>query len=254
MRKKLGIIQSRGLGDIVIALPIALHYHQEENMEIFWPVEQQWVEQLSKYVPWVNWIPLQRDSGAFFYDVPMSLLQQLGCDQTLCLYQALTGHPEFTDVPWFQHVPFDRYKYIAAGRPFTDKLRLNECITRNDWAEEQMFQRMVGVDHPPYVVTHLTSSEQTVRFDPAMIPEGWMTIPITQEGSIFEWLKVIERAEAIIFTDSVMANLVDGLDLEGPERYFIPQHHIQLTPTLLGEWTWLHNPDLKPQATIFRAS
>jgi hypothetical protein len=183
----------------------------------------------------------------------MSLLQQLGCDQTLCLYQALTGHPEFTRVPWFQHVAFDRYKYIAAGLPFTDKLRLSECITRDAHAE-QMFQRMVGSDHPPYVVTHLSSSEQTVRFDPKLIPEGWMTIPITQEGSVFEWLTVIARAEAIIFTDSVFANMIDGLDLEGPERYFIPQHHIQLTPTLLGDWTWLPNPDLNPQASIFKAS
>jgi hypothetical protein len=92
-----------------------------------------------------------------------------------------------------------------------------------------------------------------VRYDPQIIPEGWRTIPITTEGRIFDWLSIIESAEAIIMTDSVMANLVDGLDLEGPERYFIPQHHIQLTATLLGNWRYLANPDLKPQATIFRA-
>jgi hypothetical protein len=92
-----------------------------------------------------------------------------------------------------------------------------------------------------------------VRYDPEIIPEGWRTIPITTEGRIFDWLALIESAEVIIMTDSVMANLVDGLDIQGPERYFIPQHHIQLTATHLGAWTYLANPELKPQAQIFRA-
>ena len=35
--KKLGIIQTRGLGDIHIALPIAFFY-KKKGFEIYWPI------------------------------------------------------------------------------------------------------------------------------------------------------------------------------------------------------------------------
>ena len=82
MTKKLGIIQSRGLGDIVLALPIALHY-QEQGYEIFWPITDTWVKQMQHYVPWVKWIPLQQDNGAFFYDIPKTLLRNFKCDEII---------------------------------------------------------------------------------------------------------------------------------------------------------------------------
>ena len=92
-----------------------------------------------------------------------------------------------------------------------------------------------------------------MRYDSQIIPEGWLTINITDQGRIFDWLKIIEGAEVVIMTDSVFANLVDGMDIQGPERYFIPQHHIQLTATFLGAWTYLANPELKQAAVIFGA-
>lgn len=252
-KKRMGIIQTRGLGDIIIALPIALHYHQQ-GYHVHWCVVDTWVEQLSAQVPWIKWIPIEPDSGAFFYDTPMARLKNFGCEDIICLYQALTGHPEFTQEPWFQHTGFDQYKYIKAAVPFKHKLLLPQCITRDPARESVLKSKILNGDvTTPYVITHLTSSEQTVRYDPEIIPDGWRVIPIATQGRIFDWLSVIESAEVIIMTDSVMANLVDGLDLEGPERYFIPQHHIQLTATLLGAWQYLPNPDLKPSAQIFRA-
>jgi len=251
--KKLGIIQTRGLGDIMIALPIALNYH-EQGYHVHWPVVSSWVEQLAAQVPWVKWIPIEPDHGPFFYDIPRERLKNFGCDEIICLYQALTGHPEFTTEPWFQHTSFDQYKYQRAGMAFKDKLRLPECITRDPQREADLKAKILGTDTvTPYVVTHLSSSEQTVKYDPAIIPEGWRTVPITTEGRIFDWLSIIESAEVLIMTDSVMANLVDGMDIQGPERYFIPQHHIQLTATHLGAWTYLANPELKRNAVIFAA-
>jgi hypothetical protein len=217
-------------------------------------VVSSWVEQLAAQVPWVKWIPIEPDHGPFFYDIPRERLKNFGCDEIICLYQALTGHPEFTTEPWFQHTSFDQYKYQRAGMAFKDKLRLPECITRDPQREADLKAKILGTDTvTPYVVTHLSSSEQTVKYDPAIIPEGWRTVPITTEGRIFDWLSIIESAEVLIMTDSVMANLVDGMDIQGPERYFIPQHHIQLTATHLGAWTYLANPELKRNAVIFAA-
>ena len=249
-KKKLGIIQTRGLGDIIIALPIAKFYH-DQGWHIHWPITDTWVEQLEHHAPWVKWIPVKADAGPFFYDIPMERLKNFKCDEIICLYQALSGHPEFTREPYFQHTGFDQYKYIRAGVPFLNKWKLNECITRDAEREQAMYDKVVTSDK--YVVTHLTASHSTAGFDSSIIPADWQIVPITNDGYIFDWLKVIEGAESIIMTDSVMSNLVDQLGL-GTDRYYIPLNHIQLTPTFGHDWTWLDNPNLDPRVKIFQAS
>ena len=237
MTKKLGIIQSRGLGDIVLALPIALHY-KEQGYEILWPITDVWVEQMQHYVPWIKWIPLKQDSGAFFYDTPKTLLRNFKCDEIICLYNSLTGHPEFAEEPFFQFTTFDQYKYAKAGVPFLDKWRLNECIKRDPAREQALYDQKVK--NPLYAVTHLTSSQHTVPFDASVIPQEWDVIDIDNTGWIFDWLKVIEGAQSIIMTNSVFANMVDLLKI-GDDKYFIPLHHLNWSPTFGTQWTWLHN-------------
>jgi len=83
-----------------------------------------------------------------------------------------------------------------------------------------------------------------------MVPEDWDIIDITSEGYIFDWLKIIEGAESIIMTDSCMANLVDQLNI-GDDRYFIPIHHIGLTPVHGNHWTWIQNPHLDNKSQMF---
>jgi hypothetical protein len=63
--KRLGIIQSRGLGDIVIALPIARHYY-DQGWEILWPICQEFIHNFKDTVPWVKWISVTTDQGSFF--------------------------------------------------------------------------------------------------------------------------------------------------------------------------------------------
>jgi hypothetical protein len=102
------------------------------------------------------------------------------------------------------------------------------------------------------VVTHLNASHSVAGFDHSVIPEGWQVIPITEEGYIFDWIKIIENAESVIMTDSVMSNMVDQLNI-GTDRYYIPLNHIQLTPVFGNEWTWLDNPTIDPKVKIFQA-
>jgi hypothetical protein len=236
MTKRLGIIQSRGLGDLIIALPIAGHYHRQ-GYEIYWPICEEFMGSMTKAAPWVKWIPLQPDTGAFFYDIPMQRLKNFRVDEVLCLYQALTGHPEFSAEKYFQYTKFDQYKYIKAGVPFLDKWRLGEYITRDPQREQALYDRLVT--NPNYVVTHLTGSTARATFDTAMIPEGWQTIEIDQQtDSIFDWLKILEGAQSLVMIDSVFSNLVDQLHI-GDDRYFIQRSHIGLTPVQGGHWTWI---------------
>jgi len=237
MSKKLGIIQSRGLGDLVIALPIARWYQEKEGYdEIIWPVCEEFISHMQPVAPWVKWVPVTTDRGSFFYDQPLQRLRNFRVDDVLCLYQALTGH-RFHEEKWFQHTSFDQYKYIQAGVPFLEKWNLAQCITRNPEREQDLYDRVVK--NPNYVVVHLEGSDHRATWDDDMVPEDWQTIYITPESDcIWDWLKVLEGAQSIVCVDSVFANIVDQLGI-GTDRYFISRSHIGLTPVQGQHWQWL---------------
>lgn len=254
--KKLGIIQSRGLGDIVIALPIA-NYYRQEGWEIYWPICEEFWGSVKETAPWINWIPVPTDSGAFFYDVPMQRLSNLGVENAICLYQALTGHPELQGRQEFQITKFDQVKYHAAGVPFLEKWNLKDCITRNPQREQAVKDQLKIREGDHYVVVHLEGSDHRASYDPSWIPEGWRTIEITNlTDSVFDWLAVLEGAQAIITVDSVFSNIVDQLKItESVDSYFIPRSHIHLTPVLGGSWTVLDPGEaVKKRIAIFRSS
>ena len=121
---KLGILQSRGLGDLVIALPIA-KYYADQGHEIYWPICEPFWASVKDHAPWVKWIPIPVDAkGDFFYVEPMKRLKAFGVSETICLYQSLNVMPELAQVPYFQIQHFDEFKYSRAGVPFLDKWKL----------------------------------------------------------------------------------------------------------------------------------
>lgn len=236
-KKKLALIQSRGLGDLVIALPIARHYY-DQGWEIYWPVVEEFVSSMAPAAPWVNWIPIPYDPpGRYFYDVPMQRLKNLKIDEIICLYQALTGHPEFSEEIYFQHTKFDQYKYIRAGVPFLKKWTLADCIIRNTDREQALYDRVIR--NPNYAVVHLQGSDYRASVDLSIIPSDWQTVEITQiTDNIWDWLTILERAQSLILVDSVYANIVDQMNI-GTDRYFLRRSHIGLTPVLGQDWTWI---------------
>lgn len=246
-REPLGLIQSRGLGDIIIALPIARYYH-DQGRQVHWPISKEFIPHLVPYVPWITWHELHTDQGSFFYEQPQRLFDQLGIGDRICLYQALTGH-DFHLATQFQHTKFDQYKYIVAGVPFKNKWQLRECLVRRPEREQvitEMIARTLGNQDDPYILVHLQGSDHRAAFDDSILPKDIPVIEITDlTTSVFDWLGALERAWAVITVDSVFSNLIDQLGLlDDQSRYFIPRSHIGLTPVLAEHWTWLANTKL----------
>ena len=235
--KKIGLVQSRGCGDLVISLPIA-HYYHCAGYQVYWPICEEFASSMQPAAPWVNWIPIPTDErGEFYYDVPVQKLHAAGVTDIICLYQALTGHPEFSAEPHFPHTKFDQYKYIQARVPFKNKWLLDECIVRNNEREQALYDRLVT--NVNYVVVHIHGSDYTADVDLSIVPDDWQIIEIdAQTDSIFDWLLILVNAQSLIMVDSVFANLVDQMNI-GDDRYFIPRSHIGLTPVLGNAWTWL---------------
>lgn len=242
MTKKLGIIQSRGLGDILIALPIAKFYH-DQGHEIHWPICKEFLSVILPTEHFVNWYWMDTDpQGKFFYDRPVEILNEHGVTEHLCLYQSLSGHPELSSAPWFQIQKFDEYKYTAAGVPFYEKWNLAQCIKR-ELAGEKLLKLSL-VTSEKYYVTHLQGSDWRADPDLSHMPTDWQRIDISEQPGfgLFDWLTILEDAQAIIAIDSVIANMVDQMRIQGPEKYWIPRSHIHLTPVLGSGWNILEPP------------
>lgn len=234
--QRLGIIQSRGLGDLIIALPIAGHYHKQ-GWEVYWPILEEFVPSMQSLAPWVHWVPLPYDPpGRYFYDIALERLANFKCDEIIPLYQHLTNH-KFSEEKYFQYTSFDQYKYIAAGIPFLKKWDLAKYIQRDLVREQALYERLIT--NSQYCVLHLEGSDHRAKFDRSMIPQDWQIIEIKPTtDSIWDWLTIIDRSESLVMVDSVFANITDQLGL-GSDRYFIQRSHIGLTPVQGHHWEWL---------------
>lgn len=242
-KKKIGIIQSRGIGDIVIALPIAKYYH-DNGYEVHWPICQPFVSSMVAAAPWVNWISVPVDKqGKFFYKTPNFLLEERGIKEPdqLWLYQYLNSHPHKTNPSLFAQMKFDQYKYATVGLPFRLKWTLDECITRNHAREQALYDQVVKQDR--YMIYQNKASDLSYDIDLSVIDPNVQCIEITElTNNIFDWLKVIEGAETIILIDSVFANMIDQLKIaENADKYYMRKwnRRVDGNPVLLGEWTFV---------------
>lgn len=240
-----GVIQSRGLGDIVIALPIARHYY-DRGETIVWPICEEFYPSVKNTVSWVQWVPIPADAqGRFFLETPLSVFREWGVDpdEALYLYQYLNTVPELTDPEQFNILKFDQYKYQTAGVPFVKKWSLGACIERSNSGELALQDKLeaAGYDlRKPYAVCHLTGSSARVDqslitfLDPAV---KVVNVDLYKTDSVFDWVGVLERAQAIVCLDSVFANMVDQLNINRPALYWIRRSGWDLTPVLGQAWT-----------------
>jgi hypothetical protein len=242
---KRGIIQARGLGDIIIALPIAQHYY-DQGEEIIWPICEEFYSSVKDNAPWVSWVPITTDKeGRFFLDRPLEVFRERGVDvdEALYLYQYLNTVPELTDPEMFNILKFDQYKYQTAGVPFVNKWTLGRSITRIESREQALRDRLTtaGFDlDKPYCVAHLTGS--SARVDKSIIT--WLdpavqvvNIDLYLTDSIFDWCGLLEGAASIVCLDSAVANMVDQLGIRGPDLFWIRRSAWDLTPVLGSAWT-----------------
>lgn len=248
--KPLGIIQSRGLGDILIALPIARYYY-EQGRSIVWPVCNEFIPAVRPYVDWVEWIGMESDSaGAFFLQTPLQLFRERGInpdEDSIYLYQYLNVVPELTNAEFYNILKFDQYKYQMAGVPFVRKWCLDTCVDRDHVREAALLDRLHDSFDlsKPYAVAHLTGS--SARVDVALVKN--LVDPAVQiinvddfldaDSSPFDWRGVIERATAFIGLDSSFTNMVDQLQITGPKLYWIRRSAWDLTPVLGSAWRFV---------------
>lgn len=232
---KIGLIQSRGIGDILIALPIA-KYFRDQKHTVYWPIDERFAPSFLPAVDYVNFLPFPFEATLDgFVNRPRKLLEEAGCEKIISLYSYLTGDGSggaLYDKRLSASLKFDEYKYAIAGVPFLEKWRLN--IRRNRKRETELQAKLVR--QPDYVVIQKVGSnfKTDFRFPPGF--EKSQKIEITEQtDNIFDWLTILENARLLVLVDSCFANLVEQLNLRTP-KVFLLRSEARFTPVLKNHW------------------
>ncbi|QKM65384.1 hypothetical protein DCO17_09120 [Polynucleobacter tropicus] len=227
------------MGDIIIALPIAKFFSDSGN-EVFWPIDEDFISSFREAVPWVNWIAVPKNAKDFFYQTPLDLLTDVGVEDAVILYSYLSSHLDLPNKLLQGVLKFDQYKYAISNVPFSKKWDLDNCLHRNFSRENELFSHLVKQEK--YMVVHQVGSDKTKKFTLDGAREnGYQIIEISEiTDSIFDWLKILENAKALVLVDSVFSNLVEqlGIGREIP-KYFGIRSNVALTPVLLGNWHYV---------------
>jgi hypothetical protein len=228
---KIGLIQSRGLGDVIIALPIAKYFVDRGN-EVLWPIYEDLVPSFIGAAPYVEFIPVKKEGVKSMYEVPLECLKGRGCARIIALYSTLRHRQDIINAKFAENFRFDEYKYAVAGVPFRERWNLQ--IVRNGEREERLFQDVITNNN--FVVCHLEGSDVRAELDVKAIAGDREVVQITSRTeSIFDWLLVIERASLRIMIDSCFSNLTEQLRIPGP-KIFIRRSQMSFTPVMLGDW------------------
>jgi len=237
---RVGIIQTLGIGDIVIAAPIARHFI-DQGHEVFWPIDLDLVEPFQYALPKINFLPVDKrivgkNTADFFIETPKKLLADLQCDIVHILYSHLTGY-DFG--PLSKAISFDAYKYAICGVPFSEKW--NFKINRNIERESKLFDELGLSIEEKYVVFHDQGSKFNYDFEGDCnelfgILKKVRISPLTD--NFLDWIGVIEKSSGFFTVNSVYSNLVEQLGLD-VIKYFKCQTAAQWTPVFKTKWNYL---------------
>jgi len=237
MKKTLGLVQSRGIGDIIIALPIAKYYH-DRGIEVHWPIDERFLTSFRGAVDYVKFIPFSfRFTVDGFLHTPLRLLKAVPCDRMIALYSHLSN-TAISNRAFYASLKFDEYKYAIAGVPFAEKWNL--AIKRDPARERALFDAVVK--NGDYIVVHNHGSNARREVEVPPRYRNLQCIEIDERTDcIFDWLLILEKARFLLLIDSCFSNLVDQLGLK-VEKQFILRSDVRFTPVLREDWSFYGEP------------
>lgn len=264
---KIGIIQLRGAGDCLIALPIAKWLHKK-GMEVHWAIDHKFYEAFKYAAPYVKFISVSVDEktiqsnirNPYWFETPRKMLMDAGCDEVISFPYEETLHFEKIRLDSRLIDPvairakelklafcntFDQFKYAVCNVPFKEKWNLD--IRRNIPNEEKLFDKVVKDKSKPYVVTHLEGAMGRIVYNLDIRPflksiglEHYDIVPITAlTNNVFDWTTVLERSQMFIGIDSFYVNLIDQLQINIPSKFFLRRSPNNFTPVLGTLWDYL---------------
>jgi len=216
MKKNILIIQPGRFGDIVICLPIAKYYF-DAGYEVDWLVPPEYVSMFRN----INYCTPIDKINQHYYDV-------------IDLSFGFNGPPE----AWWQVTKprwssFVEAKYFLAHTPLEEKWSLS--WERDTDREDELFDKL---DLPSrYLVYHDDGSQSSFNLElPAELDK--IKFSKVEDYTVFDWYKVLEKAEEIHCIDSLLCNFVDAAFPDKEKRIFhdIRQTSSSVDRTIIRGW------------------
>jgi|SRR5215203_1292100 len=234
MAKRIGFVQTGGIGDLIMILPIADHY-EELGWEIVWPIDERFATMFRRAKPSINFLPVAgwpMNDRSYYLDEPLKHLAAAGCEKTIIFYMPFLGL-NVSDPRLAASLKIDQYKYAISSVPFKRKWQLKY---ERDMAREQALYDRLQITGP-YVCVHDDGANLKL---PVPLPKGiekkYRVIRVeTLTDSIFDWLLTFERADKLIFIDGCFSNLVDQMQLR-VEKHLILRSQAIYTPVFRSGW------------------
>jgi hypothetical protein len=233
---RIGLIQTRGIGDIVIAAPIAQHF-VDQGHDVFWPVDLRFLPPAQAAFPEIRFLAVDQQTTGdgtleYFYTGPLAQLNQHGCEQVFSLYSYLSGL-DIVNQKLAHSLKFDEYKYAVTGVPFQRKWQLR--VQRDRQREQALFDKLDI--RGSYVLLHEHGSN--FRLQIALPPDVLAAHQVVRISEIsdnpFDWLTVMERAYMFACVDSCFANLAEQLAL-CERKYLFLRSDKGFTPVFKNNW------------------
>lgn len=234
---KIGLIQTRGLGDILIALPIA-SYFVDQGHEIYWPIDSRFIKHFEKTFPNVNFLKVNveeivENTLEYFYSEPHRILKEINCDEIFNLYSYLSGQ-EISNTRYSESLNFDAYKYAVCGVPFDEKWKLSPV--RSMERELDLFKNLGLNKNEDYIAIHEEGSNFKTDFTELVRNLDLKKVYIEPKTDcLFDWLTVIENAKMIICIDSVFSNLIEQMNLVNTKILYL-RSRVNFTPVFRNKW------------------
>jgi hypothetical protein len=247
---KIGLINTRGLGDIIVAIPLA-YWFIRQGHQVYFPIDRRFIPHFLNSAPEIRWMPVEPDSEEYlgpkgseryYINEPTELLKSAGVHKVHYLYQQ--SHRAL--VPLSRALRWDEVKYAIAGVPFSEKWNLPQCIRR--WPEREQELFYMKWPRRPYCIAHTDGSDFDSTFAEGPLEYFAGGLPIVrispETDCLFDWLLLIERAARVFMLDSVYANLTDQMGIRSPKALHFRNN--QLPPILMHGWqyVWPNSPPL----------
>jgi hypothetical protein len=198
--KKILIIQPGRMGDLLICMPIAHHYHQQ-GYKVYWPILSEYTS-VFRNIDYVETIPI---------------LNKDVSDVIPYIYNIKSDYPQILDLSFgFEHSALNKswdkiskneksfieYKYSIA------KIELSKrwCLkwNRNKEFENKLFDSLQI--NKPYALVHSETHNFRMNMD---ININQVHFQKVDDFNIFDWYLVIINAEEIHCIDSSLANFIE---------------------------------------------
>ena len=219
--KKIIIKQSCGIGDILFSLRIARIVHNKYKAQIIWPILPSifWIKDYIK-IPYITWTT---DPDYSWVEDIKELYKKV--DQDTVIINLSETSKNFND-----QISSMQAKYLALELTH-DNWQDDIIISRNKKKENELYYDVLELkDADEYTYVHRQYSTPTINpnlpvgimkskfmpdelFANEKIVEGHL-IP---EFTVFDWLKVIEKAKDIHVVSTCLFYILDAVDKKFPE-------------------------------------